>query len=223
MRKGGGFKAGLRTLALSLLLSGILALGASGTTVLNPIGLWPLGRIAGSVKVTEKGERLPKKLVVTTLPPRPPAPKDAPQGALDCPVDDKGKWQCPPLPGTTFDLVLSAEGFIPQYRWETKVLAGKTTDLGAVKLERGASVAGWGRGRGWSHRRGLPGSSHSPDGARERRADRREGPQHGPRGAGPQRRLFPVRRGRSRQLFSRGLSGRLCAVDGPGHRGLASL
>jgi hypothetical protein len=47
------------------------------------------------------------------------------------------------LPGTAFDLVLSAEGFIPQYRWETKVLAGKTTDLGAVKLERGASVAGW--------------------------------------------------------------------------------
>ncbi|HKV11911.1 MAG TPA: carboxypeptidase-like regulatory domain-containing protein [Thermoanaerobaculia bacterium] len=117
--------------------------GASGTTTANAISLWPLGRIAGSVKLVEKGERLPKKLVVTTLAPRPPAPKDVPRGALDCPVDDKGKWQCPPLPGTTFDLVLSAEGFIPQYRWGTKVLAGKTTDLGFVKLERGASVAGW--------------------------------------------------------------------------------
>jgi hypothetical protein len=117
--------------------------GASGMTLASQISLWPLGRLAGSVKLAEKGERLPKKLVVTTLAPRPPTPKDVPRGALECPVDAQGKWQCPPLPATTFDLVLSAEGFIPQYRWETKIPPGKTTDLGVVKLQRGASVAGW--------------------------------------------------------------------------------
>jgi hypothetical protein len=47
------------------------------------------------------------------------------------------------VPAATFDFVLSAEGFIPQYRWGLKVLAGKTTDLGTVELKRGASVAGW--------------------------------------------------------------------------------
>lgn len=121
----------------------MVEVGASSTTLASQISLWPLGRLTGLVKLAEKGERLPKKLVVTTLAPRPPAPKDVPRGALECPVDAQGKWQCPPLPATTFDLVLSAEGFIPQYRWEAKVLPGKTADLGAVKLERGASVAGW--------------------------------------------------------------------------------
>lgn len=117
--------------------------GAAGMATAHRIALWPLGRLAGSVKLAEKGERLPKQLVVMTLAPRPPAPRDVPRGALECPVDAQGKWQCPPLPATTFDLVLSAEGFVPQYRWETKVLPGKTSDLGAVRLERGASVAGW--------------------------------------------------------------------------------
>lgn len=121
----------------------LLVVGSSEETVTSRITLWPLGRVAGSVKVTEKGQRSPKRLIVTTLPPRPPAPKDVPKGSLDCPVDAQGKWECPPLPATTFDLVLSAEGFIPQYRWEVKVSPGKTVDLGTLKLERGASVAGW--------------------------------------------------------------------------------
>lgn len=116
---------------------------ASGTTSVSQLVLWPVGRLSGSVKVAEKGQLPPKRLVVTTLPPRPPAPKDVPKGSLDCPVDAQGKWECPPLPATTFDLVLSAEGFIPQYRWEVKVSPGKTVDLGTLKLERGASVAGW--------------------------------------------------------------------------------
>jgi hypothetical protein len=113
------------------------------TTAVIRLALWPLGRIAGSVKLADKKERLPKKLAVSTLPPRSPASKDVPKGVLDCPVDAQGQWQCPPLPATAFDLVLSAEGFIPQYRWEVKVLPGKTADLGPVQLERGASMAGW--------------------------------------------------------------------------------
>lgn len=121
----------------------LLVVGSSKETVTSRITLWPLGRLAGSVKVVEKGQRPPKRLVVTTLAPRPPAPKDVPKGSLDCPVDAQGKWECPPLPATIFDLVLSAEGFIPHYRWEVKVLPGKAADLGILKLERGASVAGW--------------------------------------------------------------------------------
>lgn len=117
--------------------------GAAGATATSRLALWPLGGISGSIKLTEKKERPPKQLAVSTLPPRAPAPKNLPKGLLDCPIDAQGKWGCPPLPATTFDLVLSAEGFIPQYRWGIKVLPGKTTDLGPVKLERGASVAGW--------------------------------------------------------------------------------
>lgn len=120
-----------------------VAVGSPDVMAVSRLALWPLGRIAGSITLADKKERLPKKLAVSTLPPRPPAPKDVPKGVLDCPVDAQGKWQCPPLPATAFDLVLSAEGFIPQYRWGAKVLPGKTADLGPLKLERGASVAGW--------------------------------------------------------------------------------
>src|SRR5205085_2004835 len=89
----------------------------SGKAVSARLPLWPLGRIAGSLKLTEKGERLPKKILVTTLSPRSPARRDVPKGAMDCLVEEKGTWSCPPLPATTFDLVISADGFIPQYRW----------------------------------------------------------------------------------------------------------
>jgi hypothetical protein len=117
--------------------------GTGGESLTSRLALWPLGQIAGSVKLAEKGERLPKTLTVTTLAPRAPNRRDAPKGSQDCPIDAKGRWQCPSLPGTTFDLVLAAQGFIPQYRWGLKVVPGKTTDLGTVELKRGASVAGW--------------------------------------------------------------------------------
>jgi hypothetical protein len=105
--------------------------------------LWPLGRITGTVKLLEKKDKAPKLLTIATLPPRTPAQRDIPKGTLDCPLDPQGKWQCPPLPASTFDVVISAEGYIPQYRWNLKVSASKTTDLGSVELKRGASVAGW--------------------------------------------------------------------------------
>jgi hypothetical protein len=39
--------------------------------------------------------------------------------------------------------MLSAEGFIPHYRWNLTVSPGKTTEIGALVLKKGASVAGW--------------------------------------------------------------------------------
>jgi hypothetical protein len=118
--------------------------GAAGETAVSLVTLWPLGKISGSLTpATKEEERPPKALSIATLAPRTPAQRDVPKGVLDCPVDKQRTWQCPPLPAATFDLVLSADGFIPQYRWGIKILPGKTTDLGTVELKRGASVAGW--------------------------------------------------------------------------------
>lgn len=106
------------------------------------IALWPLGRIAGAVKLADKTAKLPKTISVTTIAPRSPkAPPDLPKGKLDCPLKE-GRWECS-LPAAAFDLVLSLEGFIPQYRWDFQVPVGKTTDLGVMEWKRGASVAGW--------------------------------------------------------------------------------
>ena len=120
-----------------------LTVGLPEHTTRLALGLWPKGTISGTVKVKGKGLKAPRTLLVKTLAApaflrRPPVPP----GAIDCPVDEKGAWSCS-LPAATFDLEISGEGFIPQYRWETQVPAGKTFSLGAIVLERGASVAGW--------------------------------------------------------------------------------
>ncbi len=107
------------------------------------LDLWPMGSVSGVLKVKGKGLALPKLVLVKTLAApsylkRPPAPP----GILSCPVDKNGAWSCA-LPATKFDLVITAEGFTPQYRWGVEVPAGKTLSLGTVELEKGASVAAW--------------------------------------------------------------------------------
>ncbi len=121
----------------------IVAVGAPGHPTKLILDPWPLGKIAGMVKVKDEGVPLPKKMVVKTL--ALPAflnRPGVPMGVMDCPVDDKGAWTCS-LPAATFDLVVAAQGFIPHYRWAVPVSAGKTSALGAVVLERGSSIVGW--------------------------------------------------------------------------------
>lgn len=113
--------------------------------------IWPLGRITGVVQLSKPGEKRPEEVVVTTLAPRlSKGPSDLPRGLLRCPVDTKGAWSCE-LPATTFDLAISAEGFVPHYLWAVAVAAGKPRDLGALRFEKGSSVAGWieAPGGGW--------------------------------------------------------------------------
>lgn len=120
-----------------------LTVGPPEQETLLVLDIWPMGTVSGMLKVKQKGLPLPKQVLVKTLAvpafaKRLPSPK----GALDCPVDEKGAWTCS-LPAATFDLVVSAEGFIPHYRWAVEIPAGKTRPLGTLELERGASVAGW--------------------------------------------------------------------------------
>lgn len=120
-----------------------LKVGSSEQASRLSLDLWPMGSVSGVVKVKGKGLALPKLVLVKTLAApsylkRPPAPP----GVLSCPVDKKGFWSCA-LPATKFDLVITAEGFTPHYRWGVEVPAGRTLSLGTVELEKGASVAAW--------------------------------------------------------------------------------
>lgn len=120
-----------------------LTVGDPSIQTVHPIGLWPMGRVSGRVKVQEKDAHPPKQVTVTTL----AAPghlkrPEAPKGSLECPVDDKGEWTCS-LPAAELDLVIAAEGFIPHYRWGVRIPADKPLSLGTLELRRGASVAGW--------------------------------------------------------------------------------
>ncbi len=120
-----------------------LAVGPPDQPTRLSLDLWPMGKISGSVKIKEKGIALPKQILVRTLAVPAFLNRPAvPQGAMDCPVDEKGAWNCS-LPAATFDLVISAEGLTPHYRWGAKVPAGETLALGTIELKRGASVVGW--------------------------------------------------------------------------------
>ncbi len=121
-----------------------VAASSAGEPVKSRLALWPMGKIAGSVKLAEKGGRPPGTIRVTTLAPRVrnPPPQPPPKGQMDCPVDAKGRWTCS-LPAATYDLAFTAEGFSPEYRWGLQVLPGKVGEVGAIELKRGASVAGW--------------------------------------------------------------------------------
>jgi hypothetical protein len=119
-----------------------LAAGRVGETSRLELELWPLGKISGHVKV-EKSMTMPQGVLVKTVAApaslkRPPMPP----GVLTCPIDKEGSWSCS-VPAATFDLVVTAEGFIPHYRWGVEVPPARTLPLGTFQLDRGGSLAAW--------------------------------------------------------------------------------
>lgn len=112
----------------------------------GPVGIelkaWPLGVLRGRVRA--QGQKLPPKLIVTTLSaPLALARPEAPGGVVDCPIDAKtGEWHCA-LPAATYDLSLGARGFIPHYRFGFKIPVDKPGMVGDLVLEPGSSIAGW--------------------------------------------------------------------------------
>ena len=106
------------------------------------VPLWPVGRIEGRLRAVS-GQPLPADLGVRFRSGRHirPGQREA-AGRVTCPVAKDGAWSCQ-LPVATLDLVLVAEGFVPEYRRAVEVSADRAQVLGVVQLRRGASVAGW--------------------------------------------------------------------------------
>lgn len=101
--------------------------------------LWPQARIVGSVRV-EAGETRPKELAVRFRPSLVPG-KALPfsEQTVTCPVEENGAWTCT-VPASRLDLRVKAKGFIAHYRWGADLPAGLPWSLGALTLQRGASV-----------------------------------------------------------------------------------
>lgn len=108
-----------------------------------PVTLRPAGTLTGKLTVGEK-EKLPKGLEARFEPTREPPPikQDVPAGVAKCAVAPSGDWRCR-VPAGQLDVALHPEGFVPLYLWNLEVKPGEKKTLGARKLVRGASVAGW--------------------------------------------------------------------------------
>lgn len=120
-----------------------VSLASEGGSSTHPLVLWPTGKLAGSFKMLDPGEKLPKSFEIRIeSPPVKAREREIPRGSVTCHVDDQGAWTCE-VPAGILDLAFRAAGFIPHYRWDLKIASGKDLPLGSLALRRGASLAGW--------------------------------------------------------------------------------
>lgn len=102
--------------------------------------VFPSGRIRGNL-ILPAGEK-PLSSLALRLQPSFEARAEPLDAMVACPVE-KGRLTCE-VPAGKLDLRLRAEGgFAPLYLWGAQISPGKDTDLGDLKLRRGASVSGW--------------------------------------------------------------------------------
>jgi hypothetical protein len=104
------------------------------------IRTWPKRLVRGTWKLPS-GAGEPKRVQVMMQ--SAPGAADAPSvtKVLQPCTSEGAAWRCE-APAGVLDLRFEAEGFVPVYVWE-RDLGEKDADLGVVKLDAGASLAGW--------------------------------------------------------------------------------
>jgi hypothetical protein len=102
--------------------------------------VFPSGRIRGNL-ILPAGEK-PLSSLALRVQPSFEAKGEPLDATVACPVE-RGRLSCV-IPAGKLDLRLRAEGGLaPIYLWGAQVFPGKDTDLGDLRLRRGASVSGW--------------------------------------------------------------------------------
>jgi hypothetical protein len=102
------------------------------------VELWPAGILTGTVKTDGKAGDV-RELRVHFSPPPEHAGNGSPTGDSICSLTNE-RWECL-VPAGRHDLRLLARGFAAEFRWDQEV--GARTDLGQLKLRRGASLVGF--------------------------------------------------------------------------------
>jgi len=106
------------------------------------IELEALGKLSGRF-VVPRGEALPRRLEIRLVSsPKTLRSRRPPRGSLTCPVGKDGSWVCE-VPAAEVSVMISAEGYIPLYRWSLAVEPWQERALGKLPLRRGASLSGW--------------------------------------------------------------------------------
>jgi hypothetical protein len=101
------------------------------------IELWPAGLVTGSVSL-KNSRAVPGDVRLRFQ--SAADPPDLPSYEVFCDVAES-KFRCKVPVGRT-DLRLRSPGFLPRYYWDTTVSATAPASLGAVVLEKGASLTG---------------------------------------------------------------------------------
>jgi Carboxypeptidase regulatory-like domain len=103
------------------------------------LDLLPAGTIEGEIAVPP-GQEMPREMTLR-FQSAPAAARALSEVSEICPLDGR-RLRCT-LPVGTLDLHLRARGFVTQHRWGAEIAAGRTLQLGTLRLQPGASVVGW--------------------------------------------------------------------------------
>lgn len=101
--------------------------------------VWPTGRLTGTVRSVGAAV-LPESLLVE-FSSRAEDGAPSARGSVSCPLRDAA-WSCR-VPAGTLDLQVVSDGAVPIFTWDVAVAGGGTSDVGAIPVRVGASVAGW--------------------------------------------------------------------------------
>ncbi|HEV7486119.1 MAG TPA: carboxypeptidase-like regulatory domain-containing protein [Thermoanaerobaculia bacterium] len=121
-----------------------VAFPAGATHTQYTLHVWRTGTLQGVVKLPDPQPATPIAVrVVVSSRPEPKTQPEVPRGtSFDCATEKTGQWKCA-LPAALLDVAVRVEGYAPYHKWDVKVAAAGVADLGAIKLQRGASVVAW--------------------------------------------------------------------------------
>jgi len=109
-----------------------------------PLAVWRTGTLQGQVKLADPQPAGPVALkVVVSSRPEPRVLPEIPRGtSFDCATEQNGQWKCA-VPASLLDIAVRVEGYAPFHKWDVRIPSAGVTDLGMVKLQKGASVVAW--------------------------------------------------------------------------------
>lgn len=103
---------------------------------------WPVGYLAGKLRLAAGEEALPDRVSVTVQTPvRPGRPQEIPETSRRCEKRGEDGFRCP-VPAGVLDVTLRAPSFVAHDFWSLSIGAGDERSLGTLELEKGASLAG---------------------------------------------------------------------------------
>jgi len=108
------------------------------------IQVWRTGMLQGMVKLPDPQSSAPLavKVVVSSRPDPKALPEVSRGTSFDCATERTGQWKCA-IPATLLDIAIRVDGYAPYHRWDVKIPLDGVVDLGAIKLQKGASAVAW--------------------------------------------------------------------------------
>ena len=105
--------------------------------------VWRTGVLHGYVRLAGAPQGTPSVKITVASRPEPRVTPDIPRNtAFPCAAQNDGAYRCT-VPATLLDIAVRVDGYVPYHRWDVRIPAAGSVDLGTVKLLKGGSLIAW--------------------------------------------------------------------------------